>query len=310
MMERIPEARTDNIPQTTNTYYIHKKEVTAESIINKALWTILVLLVISVLATFFVEDLPEFVLDLRALAVDGIWIAVCCYSIGEVLKRIFQNRGKGTEEYKKAKEEAHTALMSLTPDELAHRDKYCKWYEENAYNRVVERELANIGIDKDVYFSQYAVLSKRELKKRHKNKLTDLQIKELAKINKIEREEYNSFFFLTEEHIAEGMSPSQMYNTRKADTRNMISSAITSLATCLCAISFTGNLCLAFSLSVLFSAIVKITVTAVFGAFKARFGWNLSMVMDVGRFHTQVKEVSNLKKWYKDTYGNREDCIE
>ena len=310
-MERIPETRMDTQPaQTINTYYVKKKEITADGIINKALWTILILLVVSVMATFFVENLPAFVLDIRTLAVDGLWIAVCCYSIGEVLKRIFQNRGRETAEYKKARDEAQEALNSLTTDELAKRDAYCKWYEENAYNRVLERELLNIGIDKDVYLSQYAVLKKRELKKKYKGSLSSVQIKTLAKINKLEREEYNSFFFMSEEHILEGMSPSQMYDTKRADKKNMISSAITSGATCLCAISFTGNLCLAFSMAVLFSAIVKITVTAFFASFKARFGWNLSMVMDVGRFNTQVKEVANLKKWYHDNYGNRDDCGE
>jgi hypothetical protein len=297
-MDKIPEQKTD-IPGG-NTYYVTQKTITANGIINKALWSILTLLVVSILATFFVKDLPGFALDIRSFAIDGLWVMVGCYSIGEVLKRIFRNKGKSTKEYDEAQKEAKKALDSLTEDELAARAEYCTWYEDTEYERAVKRLLSNIGMKKEEYLEKYTLLSKKELKERYGNSLTKKQIKTLSQINSLERVEYDPSFFLYAEYAGNGRSPSQAYNADREDKQNSLISLITSFGSGLFAVTFAGELVLSFSLAVLFSAIVKLTITAIIGAFKANFGWNLSMRTDIGRFNTQVKEVANLKKWYAD----------
>ena len=95
------------------------------------------------------KDLPGFALNIRSFAIDGLWVMVGCYSIGEVLKRIFRNKGKSTEEYVKAQKEAKKELDSLTEDELAVRAEYCTWYENAEYERELRRLLSNIGMPKE-----------------------------------------------------------------------------------------------------------------------------------------------------------------
>ena len=296
-MDRLPET---NAP-IGNTYYVTNKTTTANGIINKALWAILVLLVVSILTTFFVKDLPNFALDLRSYAVDGLWVTMGCYSIGEVLKRIFRNKGKSTQEYMDVKKEARTALESLTEDELASRAEYCTWYENEEYERELKRYLANIGVSKEEYEKKYAQLSKAELKLKYGNMLTKKQINALAQINKLEREEYDPSFFLYTEYVANGRSPSKAFNADKEDRRNTIISLLTSFGSGAFAVTVAGELVLSFSVAVLFSAIVKLTITAMVGSMKANFGWNLSMRTDIGKYNLQVKEVANLKKWYANS---------
>ena len=300
-MERIPE--TTNIP-ITNNYFVKENKLFAESVINKALWTVLVFLVLSVLVTFFVEDLPGFAFDLRNMAIEGIWIMVCCYSIGEVVKRIFRNKGKATEEYKKARQTAQEALASLTMEELAARQEYCTWYENKVYNTELTRLLDKIGMTEEEYKEKYYLLSRKELKKKFKD-MPKKQLDTLSEICKLERIEYNPSFFLTTAHMRNGGSPSSMYNSDREDKRNSVTSMGTSVLSGICAVTFAGDLILSFSLAVLFAAIVKITITAIFASFKANFGWNLSMYTDIGHFTLQDKEVQNLKAWYAQNKRNK-----
>jgi hypothetical protein len=295
-MERIPETATLAAP-VTNNYFVKEHKLFAESVINKALWTVLVFLVLSVLITFFVEDLPGFVFDIRNMAIEGIWIMVCCYSIGEVVKRIFRNKGKSTEEYKKARTAAQEALASLTMEELAERQEYCTWYENQVYNTERTRLLDKIGMTEEEYKEKYDLRSRRELKKIYKD-MPKKQLDTLGEICKLERIEYDASFFLSTSHMRNGGSPSSMYNSDREDKKNSITSMGTSVLSGICAVTFAGDLILSFSLAVLFSAIVKITITAIFASFKANFGWNLSMLTDIGHFTMQEKEVANLKAWY------------
>jgi hypothetical protein len=301
-MERIPEQAAS--PTVTNNIYVKEHKINAESVIDRALWTILIFLVLAVIVTFFVEDMPGFVLDIRNLAIDGIWIMACCYSIGEVVKRIYRNKGKATEEYKQAKKAALDALDSLSSEELAARNKYCTWYETEAYNTELNRLLEGAGITSEEYAEKYAHRSRRELKKLYRDALTKRQLDNLARIYTLERMEYNPSFFLSASNIQSGLSPSQMYDSDREDRKNSLSSLGTSILSSLCAVALAGDMIFSFSLSVLFAAVVKITITAIFASFKANFGWNLSMHTDMGRFDLKVKETANLKKWYADNKNN------
>jgi hypothetical protein len=40
-----------------------------------------------------------------------------------------------------------------------------------------------------------------------------------------------------------------------------------------------------------------------FGSMKATFGWNLSMVTEIGRYEVIVTETGNLKAWFKARKG-------
>ena len=295
-MERIEI--NENKPETqTNITYNLPRPLTAENVINKALWGVLALLVLAVLATFFVEDLPGVVLNIRDIARDSLWVMFCCYSIGELLKKIYRNKGRSTDEYATAKKAAQDALDSLTEDELAERNNYCREYEDKAFELVLSRRLTSIGISNDDYWEKYAGLTKKELQERYGATLPKSTICALAKANKIKKMAYDPSFFLSTVHTEMGLSPSQMYNSHKEDVRDTISSIGTTFISSLCAVSIAGDLIFSFGTAALFAAIIKITITVIVGSFKATRGWNLAMVTEINHYLITVKECKNLKAY-------------
>ena len=297
-MERIPETAT-----VKNEYYITRKTINAEATINKLLWGMFIILMVSVLATFFVTDLPEVVLSIRQMAIDGVWIMISCYSSGELLKRIFRNKGRSTDEYKDARKKANEALDSLTAEELLARQEYCTAYENQVYEQQYNRLLMQLDVDKETFAEKYALLSKKELKEKYPE-LTKGQRALIAQLNHLKRPHYDPSFFLSTFQAPAGQSPSEMHNADKEDLKNMGISGVLTLFTSFCAVTFAGDLIFSFSAAVLLSAIVKIAVTAIFGAIKATFGWNLSMRTDIARYTVIVKECANLKNWYKINKAN------
>ena len=293
-MERIDERQEVNQVAAT---YIMPRPLTAEGIINKALWTVFVILILAVLSTFFVEDVPDAVIDIRQLAIDGLWLILCSFTIGELLKQIYRNKGRSTQEYKTVKAEAEKELESLTTGELSVRREYCKAYEDDEYNRCFERLLCAAGITADEY-KKYAYLTENELKKRF-TALSKYQRKVIAKIHKLKPIYYDPSFFLSSTTAEGRRAPSQMYNADAENTRNTLTSIATTAVSSLCALSFAGDIIFSFSLATLVAAIVKITTIMIFGSFKAVFGWNLSMRTEINRYNVIVKECRNLKAFAK-----------
>lgn len=294
-MERIEinENKADLQPNTT---YILPRPLTAESIINKALWVIFALLIFVVVSTFFVEDIPNVVVDVRQIAIDGLWLMLCSFTIGELVKQIYRNKGRSTEEYKKAKENADQELASLTTDELSARREYCKKYEQDEYNRCFERLLCTAGLTKDEY-KKYAHMDAKELKKRFPE-LSKMQRVAIDRLNRLKPIHYDTSFFLAGEHLGKRQAPSEMYNVSVALNRNTLQSIFMTAAGGLCAVSFAGEIIFSFSQAALIAAVIKIATILIFGSFKAVFGWNLAMRTEINRYSVIVKECRNLKAFY------------
>ena len=297
MQEKIDRLKVEGT-SVNNTYYVTQKTVSSETVINKFLWVLFVVIIVSMIATFFVKDVPNAVFEFRKLAADGLWVMVSSYSAGELLKRIFRNKAKSTKEYKEAKKEAENALSSLTDEERDAAIDYCNWYEYNVYTKELHWLLARLNITEAEYLTKYALLNKQELKKVYPN-LKKEEVKILCKIRKIKRIKYDPSFFISTIQLPTGLSPSQMYNANREDKVNTIVSLCLTLILSFCALSFAETLVLSFSLKVVLSAIVKMTVTVIFSGLKASFGWNLSMQTDLGHYAVVVKEVASLKNWYK-----------
>ena len=286
----------DGLSERTGNTYILPKKLTAEAVINKALWTTFYILIIAVFATFFVEDVPNVIVDARQIAIDGLWLMLCSFSIGELVKQIYRNKGRETKEYKDAKASADEALIALTTDELYARTEYCKEYENNEYMRSFECLLATAGLSKDEY-QQYVAMSKRELK-RCKQKLSRLQVNSIYKLNNLTRIHYDPSFFLYGFHDGGRLSPSEMYDAEARNRNNTIKSVFFTIAGSLCATSMAGSIIFSFSQAALIAAVIKITTIIIFSYFKAVFGWNLSMRTEMGRYAVTVKECNALKAWH------------
>lgn len=286
-----------------NTIIKNKGPFKAEEIMNRVLYAVVVLLLGCVLSTFFVKKLPDFVLDLRSMAIDSIWLMACCYVVGELVKLIFFNKGKCTSDYEKAKEGAETALNSLTTEERAVREEYCQDYAKGVYERKKALLLANARVSEEEYNEKYALLTRKELKARYKNELSKMQRKLLVEVGKLRLREYDPAFLTSIDEQESDLMPSEMYNARKEDKRNKIKSAVLSVASSFFCVTLAGELIFSFSPSVLFMAVIKVTSVIIFSSFKATFGWNMAMFTEISRYRLQVREVGNLKQFYKKRYA-------
>ena len=273
------------------------KKLKSSEIINKTLYGAIALLLVAILSTFFVEEIPGFVLDFRSIAIDAVWIMAASYTIGELFKLIFINKAKATEEYAKAKDMAENALNSLTSFELEHRAEYCKAYSEDLYNRHLKRLLSNIDVTEEEYMEKYHLLNYRELKAKYGLDVPKVKLKELAKINHLKRCDYNPEFFSATIDKDGNLVPSQMYDEDKENRKNRITTAFTSMASGFFCVTFAGNFIFSFSIAALFMAIVKITSVIIFASLKANFGWNLVMKTSISKYLLKVREVKNLKHY-------------
>lgn len=273
------------------------KKIKSSDIINRALYATVVLLLLGVASTFFVKEIPDLVLDFRSLAIDALWVIVASYTIGELFKMIFINKAKATEEYNKAKESAETALNSLTTFELEHRGEYCKAYSEDMYNRNLKRLLLNIDVREEEYMEKYHLLTYRELKAKYGQELPKRKIRELANINNLKRYDYNPDFFSVTFDATGNLVPSQMFDEAKENRKNRIVTAFTSTISGFLSVSYAGKFIFDFSPSVLFMAIVKLTIVIIFASLKANFGWKLTMTTGINKYLLQVREVKNLRNF-------------
>lgn len=308
MIEKIDTASgagvNASVPQKVefNTIIKQKGQSKAEEIINRFLYAIVVLLLLFILSTFFVKRLPNVVINLRSLAIDAVWLSVCCYTIGELIKRIFFNKGKCTNAYETAMQSAETALNSITAEESAKCAEYCQEYAESVFNRKKARGLANARVSEEEYHEKYFSLSCRELKKRYGGELTKAQIKTLAMVNKLKVLEYNPDFFTTATDLEPDCMPSERYNASRENKKNMLTSALFAAASSIFGLTLAGEIIFSFSATAILMAIIKIASVIIFSSFKATFGWNLAMRTEINHYKLQEREVGDLKHWYKKKY--------
>ncbi|MBQ8393954.1 MAG: hypothetical protein IJX49_00085, partial [Clostridia bacterium] len=95
------------------------------------------------------------------------------------------------------------------------------------------------------------------------------------------------------------LSPSEMYNTKRANARDNIQSFILGIFSAV-GIGFVfSDVILNFSLVVLFEAIIKTIMIGVTLGLKATFGWNLG-IMEIQRNKLRASEARACMKWGKE----------
>lgn len=286
-----------------NVYYAPKNKTEdsatlPELIINRTLYAMVAVLFLAVFSTYFVKDVPGFVLEFRSLALSAIWLILACYIIGELVKRIFINKARATNEYQNAKKAAEDELEKLTEAESERREEYCVAYEESVYNAELKRQLKNAHINEIDFFEKYRSLTVKEIKELYPDsRLSKSQFKALRAINRIKRVRYNPSFLTSTTKISVFKSPSEMYDADEENRRNSITSAITAIVSGIFGTALVGELVFSFSPAVLFAAVVRVTITLITAALKANFGWNCIMRTEISRFYVQKKEAGALKRY-------------
>ena len=290
MMDLIPEENSSE-----QKIYIMPKTITAEGIINNSLWFLLAVLLLAMLSTFFVEKVYDVEWELGRVAADYFWLTCCSLSISEILKIIFRNKGRGTDEYKKAKTAAQTALAGLTDEELALRKEYCEDYEKNEYENCFNRILQSAGLEEKEY-KKYSTYSKKRLKKC--TELSAKQKKAVVQLNNLVYVRYDPDYFLSTDTSNVRKSPSERYDSRTENRENSIISILFATLGSFGSITFAFSITFSLSPAAIIAAVVKVATITIIGTFKAICGWNLSGT-EINRYNLIVKECSNLKAFYK-----------
>ncbi len=289
MIDLLPEERNEQ------KIYILPKKITAEGIINKSLWFLLVVLLLAMLSTFFVEKVYDVEWEIGKVAADYFWLTCCSLSISEIMKIIFRNKGRETEEYKKAKTAAQTALSELTDEELAVRQDYCEDYEKKEYENCVNRILKSAGLEEKDY-KKFSTFSKKRLRK--STELSTKQKKAVSQLNNLMYLRYDPAFFLSTETTYTRKSPSEQYNSQVENRENSIISVLFATLGSFGSITFAFSITFSLSPAAIIAAVVKVATITIIGTFKAICGWNLSGT-EINRYNLIVKECGNLKAFYK-----------
>jgi hypothetical protein len=301
MVEKIPE--TMEKPQTITYAPVIKQKKTTENIaINATLWVSVIVVFISVISTYFVQELPNVVLEPKTIVKNALWIAIGGYAIGELMKTIFANKARNSLEYKTTLKETKEALDSLTEEEINSREEYCKAYEENVYYTTRDRMLRDANIDIDVFEENYSKLSARDLRKPDV-KLSKRQVKALKAVYKLKRIHYDADFLTMTVETNIKYAPSDMHNMERENRINSIYSAVCALIGCLFCVSLVGELVFSFSTAILLAAIFKTIFLVLMITSRATFGWNNVMKTGINRLVVQRSEAVSLKRWYKEKHN-------
>ncbi len=270
-------------------------------LIDKILVSAAVLLFLAVLATYFVEELPATVISFRSLSLEGLWLFAGGYAIGEIFKILAINRARSSETYIKTKEKTEQTLNGIPKDKISRRQEYATAYENDMYLRERKRILESGKIDEREFEEKYFSLSNKEIKERYPdNRLSKKQLRTIAQANALKRVRYNADFLKTVQQTEAYVSPTELFNARKRNVKNSVTSAIFGFVGGLFAVSFSQSLLFNFSATILLNAIIKLIVIVVMIAFRTNFGWSLVMNTELNRFKLQQLEADNFTKWCDD----------
>ena len=276
------------------------KTVSRESLVNGVIIAIVAVLLLGILATYFVEDLPDVVVDVRELSKQALWVFVGGYAIGELLKIVFINRARNAKEYKEAKEKAETELAKIVSEKKNDKIKeYCEEYADTLYEDNQKLALAGSNISFDTFTSKYMALRKKEILATYPDDgLTKSQLKAIARANAVKKERYNPEFLTSTQGNVVQSVPSGRFNARARNLTNTILSAVFGAISSLFCISFVNEIVFNMSKEILLAAIVKIVVLTLCVALKLIFANSLVFDTEIGRFELQASEAKAYLRWY------------
>lgn len=308
--ENTEEAERDGSELGGATVYEHIAEssrrlrnISKESVLNSTILLVVILLLLGVIATYFVKDLPETIINLRNMSEQALWVFAGIYIIGELLKVVFINRARESLAYKDAKKRARAALKKLEDKKYSSRVKeYCRHYEDALFKQKRCVVLAKGNIKLETFESKYVALSTREIKKRYpEDNLSKAQYVAIAKANTVKREIYAPEFLTSTITMNRRCTPSAQFNAPLRNRINSASALLIGLASSFAAINFGEGLEFAFSSSIVVSVIVRLVVL-IFGiALKIIFATSLVFDTEIPRFELQILEVNECIAYAEST---------
>lgn len=272
------------------------------AIIEWFMTALIILITVAVIATYFVVFEGANSINFKQATFNTIWFAVGNFAIGGLAKKIFRRKCEKTKEYVDAGNEANDEINNLCANDGRRiAPAYCKDYAKQSIKRYREHQLALVGMTIRQFHRHYLGISFGKLWKLWRKKtLSFSQCRAVWRCNRIKMKAYNPYFILSYNSTAKDMlSPSDMYNTKRANAVDNVKSFILGILSAV-GIGFVfSDVLLNFSLIVLFEAIIKTIMIAVTLGLKATFGWNLG-VMEIQRNKLRASEARACLAWGKD----------
>ncbi len=292
-VEQIPQEEEKTIEK----YTVYTKAPTPKTV-NSILFIAAVIIFIAVVLSYFVEDLGIFAnLSLKEITFGGAWVAIGCFSISEIIKKIAINRAKQTDIYREIKEKTDKRLERYSRGGyLTYASDYCQAYSDLALKEDRKNFLAAVGIDYAVYERDYLAKSMWSLQRTYKQ-LSFKQLVAISQANAVKRVYYNADFLRTTVKVKKGTAPSDMYNSEKMNTWKTIKSFVMSIVGGIFAFSIAHDLVVSFDMATVIEVGIKVAVIIMSGAFSAAFGWNLVMDTEISRMNLQLAESKACIKW-------------
>ena len=316
MIAKIPE----NESKVVNNYTVIKKAPTQRTV-NTILFIAAAIIMIAVIASFFIKDLGVFAdVSLKELTYGGIWVALGCFSISEIVKEISINRAKLTSIYVNAKKKTDKRLLKYSKGGyLVYAEEYCAEYTQDVLKEDRKYYLDTAKIPYDCYLNKYASKSFSYLLK--DKTLSMKQRIAIFRANNVRKIRYDPNFLRTTVHLRRGRSPSTMYNTHRKNFLRTIRNFFSSMLGGLFAFTIAQDLVLDFSVGTLIAAGIKVATIVMASAFAASFAWKLITETEVNRLELQLSESKSCIKWgmkkhpeyfasLKDPFADEKDELE
>ena len=291
---------------------VEDKKVMNVTVINKQkpegafvdVFTVAVTVVIfvAIIASYFVMIDPTAKISVQEITVEVVWILAGTVSIGELIKQYNRTRGRRTESYKAAEEEAREKMKALCESPYRNRvSDYCKNYTDSTITLYREHQLHIVGISMEEYSAKYLGKGLRELWGCIKKKEISMeQYRAIRRCNKIKIKAYDPNFITSfNASFSLDKTPSQMFDADRANKINMVKSLVLSFVSAVFVGRLFTNIVLNFTAAAVFSSIIKVVMILINAAFKASFGWNLAQ-MEIQRNKLRASETEACIDWCKN----------
>lgn len=297
-LPRMPEAKT---PPIVNNVYVTEKRAKVKDggILDIFLTALIVVLMVGIIAAYFVTFNVEVNVDVKEATVNTIWFAVGNFAIGALSKKLLRSKGEKTDRYKEAEKEANDEIKALCDSKYAkYADAYCKDYTTQAIARYREYQLSLVGLSLETFAEKYLGIGLGALTKEWRRKAVSLpQVRAIWRCNHVKMHAYNPNFILSYNAApTDTQSPSEMYDTRRTNAFNTFKSVVTVLLSAFGVGFMFSDIILNFSLVVLFTAIIKTIMIGINIGLKASFGWNLAQ-MEIKRNKLRASEAKACRAW-------------
>ncbi len=306
MIEKIPEKKEGD----TFVYAPVIRKGWSSKVIDTVQSVAIVFIFLFVIVTYFVNFRFDLNLSIKDLTINCIWFLVGNYAIGILCKSVARSKGRETEAYKNAQEKCEKSIAELNESGVSPRvPGYCEQRVKNMVKKQRSHILGYAGIAFEEYMEKYLGKSKREILRDYPDAVfTKTQMQAIKKCNHIRVGNYNPDFLLVfEADLTQNKAPSEMYDTKKANSINNVTSLFSSIFSALFACSIAYDFVFNFSAALVFMVIIKVVMILINIAFKFRFGWGIA-AQEAKQNELRASEAKACMEWCKTNPKEEKRC--